>query len=261
MQQIVLLLLAGGDSAKVRDPMKMSPWIEKVCSTKSVEEWNAWSPNGEEQVVRPTRRVIKTHAPVHLAPWTGGAPDGIRDGAKVIVVVRNPKDAAVSLFHHARDLETIFQYSGDWAHFVSKLFIPGKVESGCFWAWHAGWWRVHGQAKDSVLWISYESLKADLTAGIARVAEFCGIEADDVLISAVARASTFDAMRQQFAEVDAKKFAAGQFVKKNHIRQGKSGSWRDTFTEEQLCEFDTHHAFRSDDLGLPQDLFDFGVIE
>ena len=146
MQNIVLCLLAGG-GATVRDPMKMSKWVENCCSFKpenapahagdggkfTLDQWLSWHQPAEEQAAQPTRRVIKTHAPAHLVPWAGGgAPAGITQhqdqspGARVIVVSRNPKDTAVSLFHHARDVD-IFDYHGDWAHFLEHLFLPGKV--------------------------------------------------------------------------------------------------------------------------------------
>ena len=69
------------------------------------------------QAKAPPRRTIKTHAPAHLAPWKmTGAPAlrqhfGVPGAGKVIVVIRNPKDAAVSLFHHSKDVP-IFHYTG-----------------------------------------------------------------------------------------------------------------------------------------------------
>lgn len=136
-QQIVLTLLAGGNKDIVRDPMEMSPWVDKVIAKEefTIDEWNNWSPADDLQVKTPTRRVIKTHTPAHLAPWIGGVNTGLSSGGKVIVVTRNPKDTAVSLFHHSRDVGA-FDYSGEWDHFLPKLFMPGYVEHGCFFAWH-----------------------------------------------------------------------------------------------------------------------------
>ena len=38
-------------------------------------------------------------------------------------------DTAVSLYNHAKDVP-IFEYTGDFDHFLKKLFIPGSVEHG-----------------------------------------------------------------------------------------------------------------------------------
>merc|ERR1719333_1788727 len=127
--------------------MQQAPWIEAVVCNKalgnatdlggeprSIEELSAW--DGSTRFGKgPGRRVFKTHAPLHLAPWVGGASSPIKSKAKIIVVARNPKDACVSLFHHSRDVPA-FAYKGDFEHFVTSLFLQGKVESGCFWEWH-----------------------------------------------------------------------------------------------------------------------------
>ncbi len=81
MQQIVLTLLADGEGSKVRQPMGMSPWLEAWVSNKGLEAFEAWHPeqtgwNGLKSRLTsewcPSRRVLKTHAPAQLAPWTGG---------------------------------------------------------------------------------------------------------------------------------------------------------------------------------------------
>eukprot|EP00929_Paragymnodinium_shiwhaense_P068692 TRINITY_DN34597_c0_g1_i1.p1 TRINITY_DN34597_c0_g1~~TRINITY_DN34597_c0_g1_i1.p1 ORF type:complete len:259 (+),score=62.32 TRINITY_DN34597_c0_g1_i1:495-1271(+) len=252
MQQIVLLLLAGGDKSVVRDPMKQAPWIEMSCSRQgTAAEFHTWEPAPESQVVQPARRVIKTHAPEQLAPWIGGSL-AIPQGTKVIVVVRNPKDAAVSMYHHSKDVPD-FEYKGDWDHFVKELFTPGLVEHGCFWDWHANWWKA-SQGNDRILWISYEEMKADLPAAIRKIADFCDIAASPEVVRKVTEASSFTAMKTQFAEEDAKKTARGERVKKNHIRQGQSGAWKKTFTPEQEQSFDEHHVRKCAELGFPAGL-------
>jgi hypothetical protein len=59
MQQIVLTLLAGGDSSLTRDPMSLSPWPEKLLSLgtiSDVDEWNHWEPAKDSQTNHPGRR-------------------------------------------------------------------------------------------------------------------------------------------------------------------------------------------------------------
>lgn len=243
-QQIVLLLLNDGRAELVRDPMKMSPWIEKNVSVPgllSLEDLN--------NLPIDQRRCLKTHAPIHLVPWKGGLKKGFPAGGKIIVVTRNCLDTAVSLYHHTRDVAT-FCYTGDWNHF-SQLFVDGEVESGNFWEWHAGWWTAYKENTENILWITYEELQADLKSCVKRISNFLGIQATDELIDLTVSASSFSAMKKQFQEVDAEKQEKGLPVKKNHIRKGKSGGWRSAFTKEQLYMFGKQQSDLDDRHNIP----------
>ena len=265
MQQIVLTLLADGDGSKVRRPMDMSPWLEARVSDKGLEAFDAWHPeqtgwNGLNISLEsdwcPPRRVLKTHAPAQLAPWAGGTNSLAMNGARVIVVMRNPKDAAVSHYHHTIDLPHIFKYNGSWDHFLRKIWILGKVESGSFWDWHKSWWQVYQLGSVDLLWISYEELLSESEKSISRVTKFIGLEPTTELTKGVLTASNFQAMKQTFDEEDAKKLTNGQEdrIKKNHIRQGKSGSWTETFTKTQNELMDRYHMGECSRLSLPPKL-------
>ena len=60
--------------------------------------------------------------------------------AKFIYVVRNPKDVAVSLYHHARLLKSS-DFDGDWDCFF-ELFMQGKAVMGS-WFDHVIPWLKH----------------------------------------------------------------------------------------------------------------------
>jgi len=264
MQQIVLSLLFGGDRSKVPEPMVQAPWLECAVSAhangktmpnaepRSRDQLLAWD-GATAGAPAPSRRVFKTHAPVEILPWSGGL--DLPGDAKVIVVVRNPKDACVSMYHHSRDVPA-FEYTGDFEHFVPSLFLRGKVESGCFWRWHAGWWKACEDNRKT-LWISYEDLKLDPVAGVRRIAAFLGVPAPDEVVRLVVGASSFDAMKASFEETASRKAAAGKPVKRNHIRRGEMGTWREMLRGPLLEAFDRAHEERTAELGLSYS-FDFG---
>lgn len=70
----------------------------------------------EELEAKTTRRFIKTHFPIHLMPS-----NALEVGAKIVYVVRNPKDVAVSYYHLQKSIPT-FGYTGDFETFA-KYFL------------------------------------------------------------------------------------------------------------------------------------------
>jgi hypothetical protein len=107
-----------------------------------------------------------------------------------------------------------------------------------------------------LLWISYEELISEPEKSISRVTKFIGLEPTTELRKGVMTASNFQAMKQTFDEEDAKKLTNGQEdrIKKNHIRQGKSGSWTETFTKTQNELMDRYHMGECSRLSLPPKL-------
>ena len=101
-------------------------------------------------------------------------------------------------------------------------------------------------------------MSADLESSVRRIAAFLDIDASDQLVNETLIACSFDEMKKSFEALDAQKMAAGEPVKKNHIRQGGTGRWREVFSEEQNFLFDSHHEGRCRDVGLPSiDFFCF----
>ncbi len=241
MQQIVLCLTRGEN---VLEPMAESPWAEMTVSRgeDGIENFNNWP--------SVTRRVVKTHGTAELKPWSE------INGAKVIVVARNPGDACVSMWHHSRDIP-VFKYSGPLNHFVEKLYMPGKVESGCFWAFHAGWRREVEKDPDNHLWIAFEDFKTDPEAVIRNVASFIGGSISEEVIQLTIDASSFDKMKKTADSINAEKKAKGIQFKKNHIREGKKGGWRSKMGQQAADEFMVWHKKKCDEHSLDASLFQF----
>mmetsp|Transcript_46786 Transcript_46786/g.151930 ORF Transcript_46786/g.151930 Transcript_46786/m.151930 type:complete len:368 (-) Transcript_46786:51-1154(-) len=257
-QQVVMLLLAQGEKELVQRPTSLAPWLElnhamrtDMLAYEPPEEWRKQGPAAG-------RRVFKTHAVAALAPWRGGATEeGIPRGAGVIVVTRNPKDAAVSYFHHGRDTVQ-YRYTGDWAHFLHAIFLPGLVDFGDFWSWHGTWWRARAKLPpDRLLWISYEEMQADLPAVVRRIAAFVGVPATEEVVRAVVAGASFGIMRKDWSALEQEQLQqTGVVTKKNHVRQGRSGAWREAMSEADSDAIDAAHAARCRAEGLPSSLWE-----
>ena len=78
--------------------------------------------------------MFKSHLPYTLMPGlTADSP------AKYIYVYRNPKDAAVSYYHHRKAIEDSLTWD---EHF--EMFVKGEVHCGSFFEHHVEWWEHKG---------------------------------------------------------------------------------------------------------------------
>ena len=228
MQQIVMLLLNDGRVERVGDVMVTSPWIEReYCLAKDR--------NAALEIIRKgrtpgtsNRLVLKTHAPFHLFP-AGRIPNR----CKIIVVVRDPRDVAVSMHKHYLGLPR-FQYKGPLDHFVN-LFLAGKVGHGCFFDHVSGWWDAYKQyGSKNILWLRYEEIISDKINVVQKVAEFLGVSGDDDLYHRVMAGSDIDAMRSNAARRSSKQ---NNFGSVTHFDKGVSGRWKTKLTVSEAEGF------------------------
>ena len=211
------------------------------------------------------RRILKTHAPATLLPWRQDKyfysdendeditlKKGIPNGAKIIVIIRNPKDAAVSMYHHAQRIP-FFNYDGKFSHFLSELYLKGKVEYGDYYTWYSNWYKLYLKSKklknsNKIYFTSYEKLKKNIKIEIKNIGKFINIDENkltDNFIQKIIDGSKFDAMKKN------------KNISKGHIRNGKSGSWKNIFTVAQNEDFDKIHNKKINELNLPEELFQF----
>lgn len=235
MQQIMKLLLHGSEIQG--GPSMNARWFEWVASIKkqtnpvfipmSVDEMlNLPVPTEDEGGLRGWQ----THAPLHAVPWKGGLSQAAKVGAKLVIIARNPKDACVSKYHHAKRIPTL-GFTGRWENFY-PLYLADKIVYGSFWDWHRDWWNAKEEHPDTILWLFYEDMKKDLKKEISRLANFLSLERSEEEIEKITERCTFKTMK---AEIDAK---TGRTGSQSHYRKGEAGGWVDTFSEEQSNAFD-----------------------
>jgi hypothetical protein len=62
--------------------------------------------------------------------------------AKYVYIARNPKDVAVSYYHHLK-LFTYYEFTGTWEWYFEQFFA-GNVPSGSWFDHVLGWWKHKG---------------------------------------------------------------------------------------------------------------------
>jgi len=184
VQQIVHLLLNNGEQGDLTYAESI-PWLEAITSDL-LNSREATGHSLESINNNQNRRFFKSHAIVRDLP-RGHA------NIKVIVVVRNPKDTAVSLYHHARS-KPEFGLTGSFNQFM-ELFLSGNVENGSWFDHALGWYEQYKLHPESHLFISYESLYQRPYDNILNIAKFLGINYDEELINKVVEGSSMESMK------------------------------------------------------------------
>ena len=197
--EMILYQMTSGGAMDFVHINHIIPWIEHR---------NTRSGNIE---LKGKRRTFKTHIPYRYFPN--------RFKGKIICVVRNGMDVAVSKFHHLRDYgnpELTFD------ELFRKHFING-------WFKYLKPW-LENKNNYNVLYIKYEDLKSDLEKEVLRIADFCNITIDEKEFPRIIQRSSFDFMKKYEDKFGMETY---RYNYSNFIRKGESNKGQDYFNDTQ----------------------------
>lgn len=237
MQNIVWLLTHELDFEKNQnvDPSNL------MCNFEDITKWgsfdgaelgNYWIKHFGNME---STRVFKSHCPIYFLPkdiWT--------KGAKIVYVVRNPKDSLVSEYHYIRNLFHCDITLDDVINGVTNdtwLFCPRFSHILNFW-------RV--RHLPNVCFIAYEDLLSDTFNTIKKLSEFLNCHYSDEQLMKLVEYSSFDNMKKIKTinkESDVlwmenklgKKRPDAEFT---FFRKGKAGAYRDDLNTNQIKKLD-----------------------
>ena len=182
------------------------------------------------------RRVIKCHIPFDFLP------DNILERCKVIYMARNPKDTAVSFYHH---LKRKGHLTGEFCNFA-QLFKDELLQHS-YWnnllsAWHR---RAHTNLK--IMW--YEDMKADTTAAVEELGQFLQHPLSSEQKSLLCECVSFDNMKKNENAYNNAGF--NNNTKENHfMRKGIVGDWKNHFDAKTNREFNDWISCKIDGSGM-----------
>ncbi|XP_053299348.1 sulfotransferase family 5A, member 1 [Pleuronectes platessa] len=222
MQEIVTLVANRGDPHlnQTVPNWTRAPWLEQYYSAAVLEASS------------PTKRTITTHLPHHLL---GPALQGSK--AKVIYVSRNPKDVVVS-FYHFHKMANFLPCAGTFEEFLNK-FLEGTLNFGS-WFDHIKGWTSQMASMDNLLHVTYQEMSLDLHGAIRRVSSFldCPLVEEEVNKSvqhcSFARMKNNNMVNYTLIAHEIMDHSKGSFM-----RNGKTGDWKNMFTEEQNQYFES----------------------
>ena len=174
-----------------------------------------------------------TFAKTHEVYRLPNGPPRFPRGGKVIHLMRNPLDVAVSYAHHlTRSIGDTIQLMDRWqAHEgLDRHGIHNRPpEPMTTWSNHALSWIEQGELP--VHTARYEDLLAAPRAGFGAIARFAGLDLDDERLDRAIEHSAFHRLRAQEAEAG---FHEKQPTAPLFFRAGTAGSWRGELVPEQV---------------------------
>ncbi|KAK7492849.1 hypothetical protein BaRGS_00015987 [Batillaria attramentaria] len=165
-------------------------------------------------------RVLNTHVLYDRLPS-----DAYKLKTKLVLVLRNPKDVAVSFYNHHMKLEKYYQYKGKFSDWL-QLFLEGQVDYGSWFDYVRSWEKViNSDVKNPI---------HDPVRETRRLAEFLGVTPDPELVKSVAAKCDFSRMAN-----DKKEYHDHQLVM---FRKGIVGDWKNQFTVAEDEVFNATYA-------------------
>ncbi len=186
----------------------------------------------------PRPRILKSHEPFDVR------------FRKVIYLVRDPRDVAVSEYHF--DLKKRYiDPSVSLEQFV-KRFIAGETSSYGSWWEHAASWIAARHCNPAFRLVRYEDLLADPIGETAKIAEFMGIQAGPERLQRAVERSSADRMRE-LEKQQADQWTGTKNTRKEipFVRAAKSGGWKETLPRRSVEEIEVAWAPLLNLLGYP----------
>ncbi|XP_009685495.1 sulfotransferase 6B1 isoform X2 [Struthio camelus] len=170
----------------------------------------------------PSRRVIFTH----LLP--DNLPRSIfRNKAKILLLIRNPKDVATSFYHFSNGLSPLPSYE-TWDDFFIA-FMTGRMPWGSYFNYLSEW-NKHVD-DENIMTITYEELKENRALGVKNITAFFGISLTEEELQGIVKRSSFQSMKENSLKTHG---ALGSVL----FRKGGVSDWKNIFNEDQNQEMD-----------------------
>ncbi len=157
---------------------------------------------------------------------------------KVVYIVRDPRDVAVSYYYHHLKLGMWSEQEG-LGLFVRK-FVDGNLDGFGSWGDHVRGWLEKRDGDPDFLLVRYEELKRDTVRALQIIARHVGVDAiPDRLVSAVSWASVENMQKLESRAVERGHPSFRKVRRDIHfVRKGIPGGWENQLAPEnrQLIE-------------------------
>jgi hypothetical protein len=157
---------------------------------------------------------------------------------KVICIVRDPRDVALSEYHFQIKRGLIGD-DAPVADFVTSFLGHKQEHSYGTWYENVGSWFFTRRSHPAFLLVRYESMQSQPMPEMARIAEFLGATVDPEALAFAVKQSSADRMR----ELEKKQAHLWSSTKdtrpdKPFVRQAKAGGWRSDLPHDCVAKIE-----------------------
>lgn len=163
---------------------------------------------------------------------------------KIVRLIRNPKDVAVSAYHHRRAMSPHMMDNMEWNDFIDELMdvVEGKRDSDePFFANKTDWFTYELDCEtklnnlDHSIVLHYEDLKENMLPELRKLARFLGKDYDDEFLKKIVERTELDYVKKN------KDLGMHDVLmrKGTLYRKGVIGDWKNHFSAEQNRRFDS----------------------
>ena len=171
-------------------------------------------------------RTLKSHLPYQFY-----GDSVLENGGKIIYIMRNPKDTAVSFFYNYHGL-TIGDELKDLTmqKFIKLFFETDVLYFGSVFDHFTSFWSQ--RSKSQLLIVFYEDLLRDKPREIRKIAKFLNVELNDEQVEMIVDATSFSTMAVKESTRLLKPEEDKGLVRSGHkfYRKGEIGDWKNYFT-------------------------------
>ena len=166
---------------------------------------------------------------------------------RVIYLVRDPRDVALSLYHARRKYRSIDD-SYPLERFVSERFLPGDLDLP--WSEHVGSWLATRRNHPAFLLVRYEDLLEDPARELRRMAVFLGVVADAETLRRAIERSTAQRLRD-LEKVEHEQWLGtrGKRADIPFIGEATAGGWKQRLPASSLALIESRWAHLMNTLG------------
>uniref|UniRef100_A0A4W3JUX5 Sulfotransferase n=1 Tax=Callorhinchus milii TaxID=7868 RepID=A0A4W3JUX5_CALMI len=191
--------------------------LERLCLPQSLFPYLL-----KEMKRHPSPRLYGTHSHYDNLPKSIS-----EKKPKILVLLRNPKDNAVSYYHFYQN-NPLLPCFPSWDEFFKK-YMTGEVFMGSYFDYALNW-NQHVD-DENVMLITFEELKENLEEGVKKMAMHFGFSLTEEQIKKIAGRGTFKSMSEN-SQITHSSY--GKYI----FRKGEVGDWKNHFTKEQSQEMD-----------------------